>query len=265
MLMEVKKHLILIGKYFKFNLSSSMEYRASFITQVFGMMVNNLSFVFFWWILFNQSNMIGGYQFKQVMFIWALASSSFGFAFVLFGNMRNISNLIIKGELDTYLLQPKDVFINVIASKTQISAWGDFLYGYILLTIAYGFGVVRLLEYSAFVILGGLLMGSILITAETLTFFIGNSTAISNLIFEFIISLGIYPETIFKGPVRWIIYSIIPTGFIIFIPMKIFSRFNGLSLFLLLIVDTCYILFSYFLFRKGLKRYESGNLMTTKL
>ncbi|HEX3029058.1 MAG TPA: ABC-2 family transporter protein [Clostridia bacterium] len=265
MLTEVRQHLKLIWKFLKFNLSASMEYRASFITQIIGMMVNNLSFIFFWWIIFKQTNSIAGYGFKDVMFLWSLAPACFGFAFIVFGNIRNLGNIIMKGELDAFLLQPKDVYINVLCSRTNISAWGDFGYGIILYIITFGFHPLRFLEFLIFTLLGGLLMGSVFATAETLTFFIGNSSFISNTVFEFIISFTLYPETIFKGWAKWVIYTLLPAGFIVFIPLKIFFGFNPVMLLVLAAVDIVYVLFGYMLFRKGLKRYESGNMMTTKL
>ena len=65
MLMEVKKSLKLLGYYFKFNMSSAMEYRANFLLQSFGMILNNAAFIFFWWILFSNVPSIGGYGFKD--------------------------------------------------------------------------------------------------------------------------------------------------------------------------------------------------------
>lgn len=265
MLTEVKKHLKLIWLYFKFNLASSMEYRISFLIQVLGMMINNVTFVFFWWVLFGRMQNIAGYGMKDVMFIWALTSSAFGFAHVIFGNARNVTNIIINGELDTYLLQPKDTYINVLCSRTIVSAWGDLAYGFVLFLIFYGFKPGQFLIFTGFAVFGGLLFGSILVTAETLTFFIGNSSAISRLITEFMISFSLYPENIFKNSVKWIFYSVIPVGFVVFIPLKILKAFNLTSLIMLILADTAYIIFGYWLFRTGLKRYESGNLITTKL
>lgn len=265
MLMEVKKHLSLIWLYFKFNLASSMEYRTSFIIQVFGMMLNNLTFIFFWWVVFGKAGLIAGYSMKDVMFIWALASSAFGFAHIIFGNMTNVTNIIINGELDTYLLQPKDVYINVLCSRTVISAWGDLLYGIILFLVVYGLNPAHFLLFLSFVLFGGLLFGSIRATAETMTFFVGNASAISRLVTESMISFTLYPDGIFKDSVRWLFYSIIPAGFIVFFPLKILKEFSLLNLGILIFIDMAYIIFGYWLFRKGLKRYESGNLITTKL
>jgi ABC-2 type transport system permease protein len=56
---------------------------------------------------------IGGYDFKDVMFIWAVTSSAFGVSHVLFANANQLTRLIVTGELDTFLLQPCNLLVNV--------------------------------------------------------------------------------------------------------------------------------------------------------
>lgn len=58
----------------------------------------------------------------------------------MFGRAFSISELIINGQLDTFLVQPKNVFLSVITSDSKISAIGDLIYGYICLTI-YGINI----------------------------------------------------------------------------------------------------------------------------
>ncbi len=259
------KHLRLIGLYIKYNLSSAMEYRVSFIAQSFGMALNNAFFIFFWWIIFQKVNSIGGYGFKDVMVIWALAASTYGFLHVVFGNVRQLTRIIINGELDTYLLQPKNVYVHVHCSKMVVSAWGDLLYGYILILIVYGADPLKLLLFTLFTVAGGLLAGAVMAAADTLTFFIGNASAVTRLVVEFLLNFSLYPDSIFRREVKWLMYSLLPAGFIVFVPFKLLAAFNWYGLLGLLAVDAVYIILGYLFFKHGLKRYESGNLITTKL
>lgn len=265
MLMEVKRNLKLIAMYFKFNLSASMEYRASFLTQTFGMIINNASFIFFWWILFENVESIGGYGFEQVMTLWAISSSSFGIAFILFGNVRNISRMIINGELDTYLLQPKDVLINIISSSTVVSAWGDFFYGIILFIGVSGFHLGEFLLFLLFCITASLIFSSLIVFANSLTFYMGNSQGISSLVMEFMISFSIYPEGVYKGVVKFIIYTMVPAAFVSFVPVRILTAFSWKWFGILLLAVVVWTTFSYWFFYRGLRKYESGNLIISKL
>lgn len=265
MLTEVKKNLSMVGAYFKMNLSASMEYRASFMIQVFGMFLNNASFAFFWWLLFDQVKYIAGYGFEDVMLLWAFSSTSFGIAFILFQNSRRIVEIVVKGELDSYLLQPKDVLLNVIASRTNVSAWGDFFYGIILLIIVRGFHLGDFMIFFVFTITGAIIFTSVMVTVNSLAFYFGNVESLATLVFEFLISLSIYPEGIFSGTVKVILFTAIPAGFISMVPVRLLHEFNLFWGMITILVALIWLVIAYVTFYKGLKRYESGNLMIQKL
>jgi ABC-2 type transport system permease protein len=265
MLMEVRKSLKLMLYYFKFNISSVMEYRVSFLVQSFGMILNNAAFIFFWWILFSNVSSIGGYSFKDEMMLWAITSTSFGLCFVSFGNVTQITRMILNGELDTYLLQPKDPLTNIVCSRTVVSAWGDFLYGIILFFFIKGFDIRGFLLFLLFCITGALLYASVLISFHAPSFFSGNTEGLANLVIEFLISFTIYPEGIFRGGVKFILYTVIPAVFIVYIPASVIKQFSIIMMLEVLVVAVIWVVIAYFIFYQGLKRYESGNLIVNKL
>lgn len=250
---------------FSVNLQAVMEYRLNFLLQVFGMILNNAAFAFFWAILIQRTGGIGGYGFSDVMFLWALVSSSFGIAHVVFGNIRGLGSIVQKGELDTYLLQPKDVFLNLLTSRTVVSGWGDFLYGFIVIALVPGFGLARLGFFCALTLTGGLIFAATFAAAESLVFFLGNAQSLSSAITEFLLSFSLYPQTIFDRGMRWLFYSILPSGFIAFLPLAAFKALDARLLPLLAAAAVVYPVGSYLLFNAGLKRYESGNRMGTRI
>lgn len=265
MLTEVKKSLKMMLYYFKFNLSSVMEYRISFLVQSFGMMLNNSAFIFFWWILFNNVNSIGGYGFTDEMMLWAISSTSFGICFVMFGNVTQITRMILNGELDTYLLQPKDPLSNILCSKTTVSAWGDTIYGIVMFFILKGFDIKSFLLFILFCITGALIFAAVLVTFHSLSFYAGSMEGFAQLIIEFLISFSIYPEGIFSGWVKFLLYTVIPAVFIVHIPSRIIKQFSISMLLGVLGAALIWIVFAYALFYRGLKKYESGNLIISKL
>jgi ABC-2 type transport system permease protein len=265
MLMEAKKNLKLIGYYFKFNLSSVMEYRVSFLTQCFGMVLNNSAFIFFWWILFNNVHTIGGYGFRDEMLLWAISSTTFGICFVVFGNVNRITRMVINGELDTYLLQPKDPLINIICSRTVVSAWGDMLYGFVLFLFVNGLSINGIVLFLLFCMIGALIFTAVIVTFHSLSFYTGNTEALAQMVTEFMISFSIYPEGIFNNGVKCILYTIIPAAFMVYIPSSVIHNFSIMKSLLVLGVAAIWVVLAYRLFYKGLKKYESGNLIINKL
>jgi ABC-2 type transport system permease protein len=250
---------------FSANVKSVLEYRINFLLQFFGMMLNNAAFAFFWSFLIKRTGSIGGYGYTEVMFLWALSSSAFGVCHVVFGNVRQIGRIVQEGSLDVYLLQPKDAFVNILVSKTIVSAWGDLMYGFIVLALLPGFSLERLALFTALIIPGGIIFAAVFAAAESLTFFMGNAQAISQAIFEFMLSFSLYPEKVFGPYFRWILYSLLPSAFIAFVPLRALQALDWPMVPLLWGIAALYALGSYALFSRGLKRYESGNRMDSRV
>ena len=253
-----------LGVSFVVNLQAVVEYRANFLLQVFGMMLNNAAFALFWGVLIGRTGGVGGYGFADIMFVWALVSSAFGLAHVLAGNIRTLGQIIQRGELDVYLLQPKDPFVNVLASRTVVSAWGDLAYGFIVLALLPGTDLGRVLLFSSLTVTGAVIFGSTFAAAESLAFFMGNSSALSSALTEFLLSFSLYPETVYDKGMRWLFYTILPSGFIAFVPLAAFRALDWKLVPLLAAVAVLYAGASYALFRAGLRRYESGNQVGTR-
>ena len=151
----MKAYLRLFREVFVANLASVLEYRVSFLLQFFGMMLNNASFLVFWTVLIGHTGTIGGWGFSDVLFLWALGPAAFGLAHVVFGNVRQIGTLIVQGDLDVYLLQPKDVLFHSLISRTVTSAWGDLIYGFVLLPFL-TVDPLKMLLFAVFTITGAL-------------------------------------------------------------------------------------------------------------
>ncbi len=266
MLRKVKAMISLIGLYFKVNLASAMEYRSAFFMQAFGMALSNSAFVFFWWVAFNQiQGTIGGYNFRDVMFIWSATSSAFGASNILFANMNQITRLIISGELDTFLLQPKNILVSLLCAKTALSAWGDLLYGFILLGLTQGGDIRAWLMFICAMILGGLMMTAVAVTAHTLTFYFGNASFAGSMALEFVVNFCIYPQGIYPGAVQVLMATAIPAIWMVHVPLRLARYFEGWLFLVLLAATLLYLAMAYVFFYRGLRRYESGNLIVTRL
>lgn len=258
--------LSLIGLYFKVNLASAMEYRSAFFLQAFGMAISNGTFVFFWWIAFSQiGGRIGGYDFRDVMFIWAVTSSAFGLANILFANMNQITRLIVTGELDTFLLQPKNILISVLCARTTLSAWGDLIYGLVLMALTQGKDLPVWLLFLCGMMIGSLLMTAIAVTAHTLTFYFGDASLIGGMALEFVVNFCIYPKGIYAGAIQVLMATLIPATFIVHIPLQLARHFDGWLFLILLLAAGLYCTLAGLFFYRGLRHYESGNLIVTRL
>jgi ABC-2 type transport system permease protein len=256
----------LLGHYVRYNLSAGMEYRTSFLVQVFGMVLNNSAFIVFWLILFQRiGGSIRGYGFQDVMFLWSLAALGFGIAAVFAGNSYSISRIIYQGELDVYLLQPKPVLPNLLFSRMIISGWGDMCYGIILFLCTQPLRLDKILLFILFSILMATVLVSLRVLYHSLTFFLGNAEQFAATASELVLSFMLYPGTIFEGPVTWLLHSLLPAALVAYIPVSIFNEFDALRLLWLIAADFLVLLAAIGLFHLGLRMYESGNRIGTRI
>jgi ABC-2 type transport system permease protein len=251
------------SRFFRIHLQSAMEYKKALWLQVLGMMLNNGAFVVFWAVIFAKFAgpfAANGVRFPDVMLMWALNSSSFGFAFVCFAGAAELSRYITEGRLDLYLLYPKHPLVTLAFSKSQVSAWGDLAYGFLLYFLFVPFSLPSLLSFTLFTGLSGMLFAAVLVLANSLSFWWGNSEDLAQSIFSGMITFGIYPERIFPSQVKFLLFSVLPVGFLIFLPVRIITLFNPLLLLAVAAADAAAVLLAFWAFQRGLRRYESGNL-----
>ncbi len=255
----------LFSHYVRFNLRAGMEYRVSFAVQVLGMALNNSAFIVFWIILYSNMPEIKGYGLRDVMFLWSLAATGYGLAGVFLGNSPFLSQAIRTGELDVYLLQPKPILPNFLLSRMSVSAWGDLAFGIILFTLTQPLTLQGTALFSSFSLLMAGILTSVRIFYHSATFFLGNAEEFAATASELTLSFMVYPGAIFNGPAAWILCSLIPAALMAYIPAEIFRSFDAGKLLLLLAGDAAVALAAWGAFRLGLRVYESGNRMGTRV
>ena len=265
--MRRKGHLLrLFFHYLKFNTAAGMEYRTSFYVQIVGMALNNSAFIVFWVILFDRiGGSIQGYEFADVMFLWALVAAGVGLAGVVMANASQISRIIYQGDLDVYLLQPKPLIPNLVASRMSIASWGDLSYGIVLFFATQPVRLDTVVLFFTFTLLAALLMTALRVGYHSITFFAGNAEEFASTASEAVISFTLYPGSIFEGPVLWVLHSLIPAALLAYLPVRLIRNFSLRDFLILLAADLTIVIVAVVVFRLGLRRYESGNRIGTRV
>lgn len=248
----------------KYACMRQMLNKATFITNILFMILNDASFIVQWIILFSLKENVGGYEFKQVLLFWGIAAGIYGVSRFFFYKAFSLSDIINEGKLDSYLVQPKNVLVSVISSDVSISAIGDLLYGYIIL-ILYGITIENFLLYTFFIVCGGITVANISIITSSLSFWFSKSDAVMDTVNTLMVNFATYPDGIFKGITKIILYTIVPVGLTNYIPVRLLIHFD-IKLFLITIATTGFFMgLAFFVFYKGLKKYASSNLMISKI
>jgi ABC-2 type transport system permease protein len=152
----------------------------------------------------------------------------------------------------------------VHVSYMQPSAWGDALFGVALYAV-----IVRptLAELAGFVVVA--LAVGVLITAfgtltSALSFWLGQAEGLANQLNHALLMFGTYPTTLFTGVVRVVLFTVIPGGFIAYVPVRFLREWEPWQLGVLLGAAALYAGLAVLAFQRGLRRYESGNLLAMR-
>ncbi len=264
MLTVVKNQIKVIFLSVKYNIMREMTNPVTFVTNILFMMLNNSIFIIQWYLLFQLKSNIGGYKIGDVLVLWGLAASTFGMAHIFFKQAFDLNTLIVNGKLDSFLVQPKNVLLGVITSGTSTSAIGDLFYGFVIFCI-FKFSPVNFILFTVFTITGGLILTSFAVIAGSISFWIVKGDILSNNLVGSMINMSTFPDGIFKGIVRVLLYTLIPVGLVVYLPVRLIISFHAGYLLLILAFTVFMVLLAFYVFYKGLKRYTSSNLMSARI
>lgn len=243
----------------KANLQSAMEYRAAFISQVIGMMVNNFIYFAIWIIFFDRFKQVRGWGINDMWVTFGVLASSFGLVSLLFGNAFNLGDIIMKGRLDYYLSMPRPVLLHAVASRMIGSGMGDFSYGFISYTMSGQFTWDGLGRFVLGTVLAATVFASFLIIMQSLSFWLGMLSSLTGLAVNAMITFGIYPITLFDNTAKFILFTIIPAALMGAVPAAFVRSFSWRGLAGLTFAAVIFLFLAMTIFRAGLKRYESGS------
>lgn len=264
MLTAVKNQVRVCVLSIKYNIMREMLNKVTFLTNICFMALNNAAFIIQWVILFHLKKDIGGYTMKEVMLLWGLAASTFGLARIWFDRAFSLPDLIISGKLDAYLVMPKNVLLGVITSSTNTSAIGDFLYGMAVMCM-FSFGVGRFFLFCLFTVTGAVIITAFALIMGSLSFWLVRAELFGNHMVNCVISFATYPDGIFRGKVRFLLYNVIPVGMSIYQPVHVMMRFDLESLLTVLGYTILISAAAVFVFYRGLRRYSSSSLMAARM
>ncbi|MFZ5816235.1 MAG: ABC transporter permease [Bacillota bacterium] len=258
------KQLAFVAAYFRNNLSAALEYRTSLISQVFGMFVNDILWVAFWALYFTKFPVLKGWTLEDVIVLWAVVTTAFGLAAGLMANSLRIPQLVVQGQLDYYLALPKNVLLHLLVSQMRLVNFGDLLFGPVLLLVMVDLTWTKLLVFLLSTLLAAMVLLGFFILTGSLTFFLGNSDALSGQLTNALLHFSTYPAVIFEQGVKFILFTLIPAAFVSTLPVELVREFSWGRFLQLLGGAALFLGLAVWLFHRGLRRYESGNLMVMR-
>jgi ABC-2 type transport system permease protein len=177
--------------------------------------------------------------------------------------VRDLGRFIDEGELDTLLTQPRPVLLYALGLRSQASGVGDMLSGMAFIGWS-GQCSWRVMPLLAFAIVAcGLVLIACGIVFFSLAFWLGRVETLARQLWELLITFALYPEPLFGGMLRLVLFTLLPAGFVGYVPARL-VRSPSIGLVLLMTAAIAvYLAVAIVVFDRGLRRYTSGSRFGT--
>ncbi|MGG0044131.1 ABC transporter permease [Bacillus tropicus] len=259
---KLKSELLFLKALFAVNLLSTMEYRFNFILQIFFMNINNFVYIVFWLLFFDKFQNLNGWTMSDMYILFSVVTTGFGLAMIFFGNAPQLANMISMGKLDSYLLLPRNVFLHILCSRMSVKAIGDLTFGVLILIVGGIQGFTSILLWMVSSCLVAVILVAFYALLGSLAFWLGKANIVQEQASNALLTFSMYPQTIYDHVTKFLMFTLIPAGFVGTLPVELMKDFNLTTFSFLVgfsILITCV---SFTMFYLGLRKYESSNIFT---
>lgn len=249
----------------KQNLKSSAELRASFWASLVGMMINNTSFLVIWMSFGSLAGNMGGWNYIDYLLANGICSMSFGVCYGFFAGIRYLPEVVKQGDLDKFLLSPKNILLRLSVSRFEASAMGDLLFGVVCVLIwmylTNNLTLSIILSTTFFTMVASCIFFFFGLLANSAAFYFADSRTIVQGMIELLLTPAIFYGGAFQGYLRNIFIFVVPAMLLGNLSLEIIKS-PSIHMYLLTTCITIFwIIFSLTIFKFSIRKYESSNFI----
>jgi ABC-2 type transport system permease protein len=245
------------------NLKATLALRSAFVVQVVFMTLNNFTFFVFWWALMGHVTTLRGWRLNDIEMLFGIVAASFGLTVTLAGGVRYLGRFIDDGDLDTLLTQPKPVLVHALGMRAQPSGFGDLISGLIFVTLSGEISWRTAPLVVVILVASALIFVACGIVFFSLVFWLGRVETLATQLWELLVTFSLYPEPLFGGALRLVLFTLLPAGFVGYVPVRVLHTPSLAGVATLVLVASAYVCVAVLIFDRGLRRYSSGSRFST--
>ncbi len=245
------------------NLKAALALRSAFIIQVVFMALNNLTFFVFWWALMGRVTTIRGWQLGDIQVLFGLVAAAVGLTITVAGGVRHLGRFIEDGDFDTLLTRPKSVLVQALGMRAQPSGFGDLISGLVFIAWSGQISWRNAVVVMVVIVASALIFIACGVVFFSLGFWLGRVETVAMQMWELLVTFSLYPEPLFGGPLRLVLFTVLPAGFVGYMPVRILHAPSFTNVAILVGVAIGYVCIAVWVFDRGLRRYASGSRFTT--
>jgi ABC-2 type transport system permease protein len=245
------------------NAKATLALRGAFVVQAMFMILNNFIFFVFWWVLMRRVPSLRGWHLADIQVLFGVVAAAYGLTVTFAGGVRYLGQLIEDGGLDTLLTQPQSALLYALGLRSQPSGLGDLLSGAVFMAWSgqVSWGDVPLV--AGVVVASALVFVACGIVFFSLAFWMGKVDTVARQLWELLITFALYPEPLFGGMLRLLLFTALPAGFVGYLPARVVHTPSAGNVALLATGAVLYLAAAVWVFNRGLRRYASGSRFST--
>jgi len=250
-------------KYFAINLKSQMQYKATFLLNLFGRIVIAFATVAGVWFMFLRFNEVEGFTLSQVLLCTAVTTMSFAMSETFARGFDIFPRLLGNGQFDRFLVRPRNIIFQVLASQMEFARLGIliqaiFVFAYALPRSGIAWTWDKILTLILMVSCGALVFFALYVVYAAFAFFTTEGLEFMNILTHGGREFGRYPYAIYGKEVLRFLTYVVPLALFQYYPLLYLLDIEQSKLYMFTpLIALLLIGPSYGFFRLGLRRYKS--------
>jgi ABC-2 type transport system permease protein len=209
------------------NIRGRLEYPGDFAFEIIFGILWQSSTLAFAAVLITRFNGIGDFPASGVLLIVGMRLMAHGLFTMVYGNLSDaLAELVEEGRVEGYFLRPLPVLTQILISRFNVNAFGDFTVG----VVVCAFGVARVpvdwtplkLLYLAAAILGGMyLEAAVQLPIAALMLRSPLAHGVGKWLDDIMATVGNYPLSILPMVLRVTFTFVLPVAFVAYYPVLV--------------------------------------------
>jgi ABC-2 type transport system permease protein len=184
---------------------------------------------------------------------------AFGLTVVLAGGVRIMAQAIVDGGLDVHLGRPRHPLPSLLMSRSLPSGLGDLVSAFVFWFVLGGRSLGDLPLLLLVATAAGIVLTATVVVIQCLVFWLPGAVAFCEELFNMFLMAAFYPQHPFSFTVRVILFTLVPTAFVSFLPVAAIRDADPWKVLAMIGAAALYGTIAVVVFQRGLRRYASGN------
>lgn len=251
--------------FLKASLKEMLIYRLDCIVGMVSQIVTQLVEIIFIWIVFQNTEDLAGWDFRQILLLYGITLISIGISDFCFDALYDIGPKYIRqGDFDKIMLRPVHPLISIIGSSKEFTALGYFGLGLVmtivmLIKLAIPITFLLIFKIVFFCIVGATIIGAINTIFSISSFWTYRSNEVIWSFYK-IYTFAQYPIDIYNKFIKVLITVILPFAFVAYYPTMDYLGLNSYMIWLSPVVAIVLWIVAVKVWNWALNKYRStGN------